>query len=156
MDYHIAQGNIGKLIAPIDDPKIADFKNNLDLINQLAEDSKGFVWRLRDDSNNATEIRLFDDPDMLVNLSVWETIDDLYQYTYYSHHTDFFRRRSEWFHKMDTSPVVMWWIKAGTLPLATDLPKKFAYLNEHGPTPLAFTFKQRFTVEEMLAYTEKA
>lgn len=156
MDYHLAQANIGRLLAPIDDPQIAGFKNNLDKINALAETSPGFVWRLKDDSNNATDIRLFDDPNMLVNLSVWESIDALYQYTYYSEHTAFFRRRAEWFEKLPTSPVVLWWIPADTLPKAEDLPKKFDHLETHGSTPLAFTFKERFTAEEMLAYTQKA
>ncbi len=157
MAYHIAHANIGKLLAPIDDPKIDDFKNNLELINKLADESKGFVWRLKDEeSDDATAIQAFNAPNIVVNLSVWETIDDWYQYTYHSHHTDFFRRRAEWFHKMDKSSMVLWWVEAGTLPPTEDIPKKLAMLNEHGPTPLAFTFKQQFSIEEMLAHSQKA
>lgn len=152
-DYHLAQVNIGVMLAPVDDPLIADFVANLDRINALAEETPGFVWRLAGDNNNATALRVFDDPLILINMSVWENIDALYNYTYYSAHVDFFRRRAEWFTKMEKPYMVLWWIPVGHIPTAQEAKEKLAYIEQHGPTPLAFTFKKRFTVEEMLSYT---
>jgi len=153
MKYHIAQVNIGRLRYPIDDPRMADFVNNLEKINTLGEQSKGYVWRLQDESGDATSFRPFDDEQIAVNLTVWETIEDLYQYVYYSEHTDFFRRRQEWFEKMDDYPyMAMWWIPAGELPTLEDMKRRLDYMHGHGPTPYAFTFKERYTPEDALAY----
>ena len=73
---------------------IAEFMDNLDRINAVAEASPGFIWRLKDDSNNATAIRVFEDPRIAVNMSVWESIEALQAYAYRSEHVQFFRRRS--------------------------------------------------------------
>ena len=100
---HLAQLNIGRLRCPTDDPRMADFFNNLDLVNALAERSKGFVWRLKDDSDNATNIRPFDDPNMAVNLSVWESIEALEHFVWQTVHKQFYDRRPEWFDKMDSA-----------------------------------------------------
>ena len=93
--FYVAQINIARLLAPIDSPQLKDFVDNLDRINKLAEEAKGFVWRLKGDAGNATDIRIFDDDSYIVNMSVWETIDDLFQYTYYTAHAEIFRRRRE-------------------------------------------------------------
>ncbi len=156
MTYQLAEINIARMLAPLTDPVMADFANNLDQINQLAEQSPGFIWRLKGDgSNNATDIRPFDEM-VIVNVSVWESIDALHRYTYSSQHTDFFRRRTEWFNKLGAVSVAMWWVPAGHQPDIWEAKAKIEYLWAHGPTPLAFTFKQRFTVDEMLAYTPSA
>lgn len=156
--YHIAQLNIAQMCAPLDDPSMADFVNNLTKINQLGKDATGFVWLLKDDSgsNSATEIRPYEDERIIVNMTVWESIEALYQYAYYSEHTDFFRRRAEWFTKTSTPSLVLWWIPAGTIPTVDEAKERLDYLTEHGPTPYAFTFKKQFAVEDMLAYTEKS
>jgi hypothetical protein len=151
-DYHIAQINVGRTVAPTDDPAMRDFMDNLAPINALADATPGFVWRLQTDEGNATALRFRNDPGLFLNMSVWESIDALHQFTYYSAHTEFFRRRAEWFHRLDTPVTVLWWIPAGHIPTMDEADQRLALLETHGPTPLAFTFKQRFTVEEMLAF----
>src|ERR1700759_1217083 len=99
MTHHLAQINIARLLAPIDDPKIADFVAQLDEINALADKSPGFVWRLKSDSGNRTEAPYNDDPFVIVNMSVWESIEALRDYAYTSNHVDVLRRRAEWFEK---------------------------------------------------------
>lgn len=144
MEYVLAEANIARLRAPLDDPSLADFVNNLDRINQLAEDSPGFIWRLQTEDGNATALRVFDDDQILVNLSVWENRDSLFAYVYKSQHVDFFRRRREWFEKLDMPIVVMWWIPANHRPTLEEAKNRLEHLQKHGPTPYAFTFKERF------------
>ena len=110
---HLAQLNIGRFRYPTDDPRMADFMNNLDLVNALAERSQGFVWRLKDDSGNATNFRPFPDPQMAVNLSVWESTEALERFVYQTVHKRFYGRREEWFDKLEGPHAVMWWIAAG-------------------------------------------
>ncbi|MGI9414534.1 MAG: DUF3291 domain-containing protein [Hyphomicrobiales bacterium] len=142
--YHIAQINVGTVRYETDDPRMADFMENLDRINELAERSPGFVWRLKDDTNNATNIRLYDNPLLLLNMSVWETIEDLEAFTYKTVHTRFVQRREEWFHPSATTYLALWWVENDRLPTAGEGQEKVAYLEKNGPSPLAFTFKQRF------------
>lgn len=152
MPYHVAQVNIARMLDEIDSPLMADFVANLDPINALAEQSPGFVWRLKGDGNDATSLRIYDDRYMIVNMSVWDDIDSLYQYVYYTAHTDYFRRRREWFEKLPVPMLTLWWVPAGTQPTALEAKSRLEYLDQHGATPHAFTFKQRFTVDEWLAY----
>lgn len=141
--YHLAQLNIGTMVAPQDSPEMAEFMNALDAINLLAETTPGFVWRLKDDSGNATSISAFDD-DTLVNMSVWEDRDSLFGYVYRSGHTHYIGRRKEWF-KMPTEPhMVLWWVPAGHAPTLEEAKARLMHLRTHGPTPHAFTFKQFF------------
>ncbi len=144
-EYHLAQVNIAKMLAEGSDPIMAEFMNALDEINALAERTAGFVWRLQADDGNATALRVFADPLLAVNMSVWESLDALYQFTYYSDHTSFYRRRGEWFHKPTDPIMVLWWIPAGTIPTVDEAKAKLQHLTDHGPTPAAFTFKQAFT-----------
>jgi uncharacterized protein DUF3291 len=151
MPYHIAQVNIARMIASLDSPVMKDFVDNLDRINAVADSASGFVWRLKGDGNDATSLRPYDDDRIIVNMSVWESIDALFKYAYYSDHTDIFRRRAEWFIKMTTPAVALWWVEEGHIPTVAEAQEKLALIEQHGPTPQAFTFKQRFTVEEMMA-----
>lgn len=144
--YHLAQLNIGKIKYPLDDPHIADFVNNLAKINALAEVSPGFVWRLQDENGNATSILAFDDPDLLLNMSVWESVDALKAYVYKTEHGDFLRRRHEWFERM-MPYMVMWWVPAGHIPTLDEAKERLAHLTEHGDTPYAFTFRKLFEPE---------
>lgn len=139
--YHLAQLNIGRVRAPLTDPVMADFVNNLDAINALAEDSAGFVWRLKGDGNDATSLRPFDDEQIIVNMSVWENVESLRHYVYRSAHTDFLRRRKEWFDKMDELIVVLWWVPAGHTPTVAEAKARLLHLREHGDTVHAFGFK---------------
>jgi len=141
---HLAQLNVGRLRAPIDDPRIDDFRNNLEPVNALAEASPGYVWRLQDESGDATSIKAFDDDLMILNLTVWESVDALADFTYRTGHVEFLRRRREWFEVPVDAIVCLWWIPAGTLPTVDDAIARLEHLRAHGPTPTAFTFRTRF------------
>lgn len=143
-EFHLAQVNVGRLLAPIDDPLIADFVAQLDAVNALADASPGFVWRLKDESGNATAIPAFDDPRMIVNMSVWESLDALRDYVYRSDHTKVLTRRRDWFEKLDRPHMALWWIPAGTLPTVEDAKRRLRILAERGPSADAFTFRDRF------------
>jgi hypothetical protein len=135
---HLAQLNIGRFRYPTDDPRMADFMNNLDLINTLAERSQGFVWRLKDGSGNATNFRPFPDPQTAVNLSVWESVEALERYVYQTVHKRFYGRREEWFDKMETPHFVMWWIPPGHVPTLDEAKERLEYLAVYGPSDRAF------------------
>jgi len=152
--YHLAQINIARMLAPIDSEIMASFVAQLDEINELGDRSPGFVWRLQTEDGDATAIKVYDDPFIIVNMTVWESIDALFNFTYASDHVDVFRNRRDWFEKMDTPAFCLWWIPAGTIPTPEEASKRLELLTEQGATPLAFNFKKRFTVEEMLAYTQ--
>jgi len=107
---HIAQVNIARMLAPADSPVMADFVANLDRINALAESSIGFVWRLKSDDNNATSIKIFDDDYIIVNMSVWQNIDSLFEFVYRSAHVEIFKRRKEWFEKMMQMHMALWYV----------------------------------------------
>jgi hypothetical protein len=142
--YEIAQLNVGRAVGPIDGAAMADFVARLDEINALAEASPGFVWRLKGDNNNATELLYTPDPLFIVNLSVWCSIDELHAFTYASTHKELFRRRFEWFERRETPNTVLWWQPAGTIPDVRDALGRLQRLSTNGPAPDAFTFKQRF------------
>lgn len=152
MDYHIAQINIGRILGDMNGPIMAEFKANLDRINAIAEQTPGFVWRLKDsDSNDATSIHVYEDRYMLINMSVWENIDALFQFTYKSAHTPYISRRREWFEKLTIPMMALWWVPTDVRPTPHEAKAKLETLDKHGATPNAFTFKQRFSVEEWLA-----
>ena len=149
MKFHLAQLNVGAILAPLDSPVMADFANNLDKINALAEASPGFIWRLKDDANNATSIQMFDDERIIVNMSVWETLEHLYQFAYKSMHAEFLKRRKEWFEKMGEMYYVLWYVPAGTVPGVMEARQRLEHLRAHGETPHAFSFSKRFGPEEL-------
>ena len=138
--YHLAQINVARLKAPIDAPQTADFKNNLDRINALAEASPGFVWRLTGEGNDATDLAAFDDPLVITNMSVWESLAALGAFVYRSGHVEIMRRRDEWFHPMEVF-MALWWVPAGHQPTAAEGLARLARLERDGPSPDAFTFR---------------
>jgi hypothetical protein len=148
MTYHIAQLNIGKFRFPTTDPRMAGFMNQLKPINALADNTPGFVWRLQDESGDATAIRPFPDDMVAVNFSVWENLDALFNYVYYSDHAKVLRERKQWFEHMTEHYMVMWWIPAGHTPTLIEAKERLEALRRDGPTPFAFTFKQRFEAPE--------
>ncbi|PSL47973.1 uncharacterized protein DUF3291 [Chitinophaga niastensis] len=152
MEYYLAQVNIAKMLAPLDNPVMADFVANLDRINHIAENSEGFIWRLKDDQNNATSIKIFDDDYLLVNLSVWKNVDALFQFTYQSDHVEIFKRKKEWFEKMSDMHMGLWYVPAGHLPTIADTQERLTYLRNNGSTPFAFTFKNRFTPADVVNF----
>jgi Domain of unknown function (DUF3291) len=145
--HHLAELNIGRTVAPLDDPALADFVADLERINGLGDASPGFVWRLTDEFGAATSIRAFDDPLMIVNLTVWESIETLREYAYRSAHVEVLRRRREWFVPLDGPSLVLWWIPAGHVPSVVEARERLDHLAANGPTPSAFTFKTTFPPE---------
>lgn len=143
----LAQLNIGTLKAPIDDPATAEFKDNLDRINALAEASPGFVWRMKDDSNNATGIETPWPGDMIANLSVWTDLESLRLYVYKSAHAPFIRRRQEWFRNSPDRHMVLWWIEDGHRPDLFEAKARLETLQRQGPGPDAFLFSKAFSVD---------
>lgn len=140
--HHLAQVNIAKLLHPIDHPEIAEFVNNLDRINQLAEESSGFIWRLKDESGNATQLKYFPDPLMIVNMSVWESAKALKDFVYRSGHLHIYLKRADWFAPHDSAYMALWWIPAGHIPSVAEAKDRLDHLNLHGESEYAFTFRK--------------
>jgi len=143
-NHQLAQLNVGVIKAPMDSPVMADFAANLARINAIAEQSAGFVWRLQTESGDATAIRPFEDPNLLVNMSVWDDLECLSRYVYHSAHLELMRRRREWFERMNTAFLVLWWVPAGHRPSLAEAIEKLESLRAHGPSPAAFTFRDAF------------
>lgn len=143
MNYQLAQLNIARLQAPIDSPQLKDFVDNLDRINALAESAPGFVWRLMDDVRHPSAISIFDE-DCIVNMSVWESIEVLRQYVYFTAHKDIMRRKQEWFTTMSEAHQVLWWVPAGYRPTKLEARQRLDRLRQSGPSADAFHFKQVF------------
>jgi hypothetical protein len=148
---HLAQLNVALGKAVIDSPEMTEFVANLEPINALADAQPGFVWRLQDESGDATSIRAYDDGRMIVNLSVWESIEALWSFVYDSGHLEVMRRRREWFQRLPTAYVVLWWVREGHIPTVDEAIVRLDHLEEHGPSPQAFTFKRRFAPAELAA-----
>jgi hypothetical protein len=146
--FHLAQLNIGRMLGPIDGPVMAGFAGALDEINALAEASPGFVWRLKTDEGNATALRPYDDPLIIVNMSVWHSVEDLKAYAYKSQHVHFVRRRHEWFETFEKAYMTMWWIPAGTIPTVEEAKARLAHFELNGSTPHAFSFQKTFPAPE--------
>jgi len=135
---HIAQLNVGRFRYPTDDPRMAEFMGNLDRINALAERSEGFVWRLKDDTNNATAIRPASDPTMAVNMSVWESVEALEQFVWATVHKQFYNRKGAWFEKLATPHFVMWPIAVGHIPDLAEAKARLERLSRRGDSDVAF------------------
>ena len=142
-DWELAQLNIAHLSAPLESPELADFVANLDRINALAEESPGFVWRLKDDIRESDNLDQPFADDVIVNLSVWETVDALHHYVYRTAHTQIMRRRAEWFRHSSSATAVLWWIPMGHRPSLIEAKERLLRLIQQGAGPDAFTFKQR-------------
>jgi hypothetical protein len=149
--FHIAQLNVGRSVAPLDDPIMAGFMERLADINALGERSPGYVWRLQSEAGDATSIRAYDDPRMIVNLTVWESIEDLIAFAYRSGHLEVLRRRREWFEQLEGPSLVLWWLPAGELPTVAEARRRLDLLAARGPTADAFTFKVRFDPPDAVA-----
>jgi hypothetical protein len=144
MPFHLAQLNIARMLFPLESPEMADFVDNLDRINALADSSEGFVWRLMGDGNDATSLRPFDDDRVIVNMSVWQNLERLKDYVYKSTHTDILKRRVEWFEKVKDAMVVMWWVPTGQEPTVQEARERLEHLRTHGSSEFAFSFREAF------------
>lgn len=141
--YELAQLNVAAMKAPLDSPPMADFVGNLDRINALAEQSPGFVWRLQSDDGDATAFRPLGEH-VLVNLSVWADVPSLSRYVYRTAHVEIMRRRREWFDRMASAYMVLWWVPAGHRPTVGEAIARLERLRADGPGPSAFTFAQAY------------
>jgi hypothetical protein len=144
MSHHLAQVNIGRMLHPIDDPCMSAFVAQLDPVNALADSAPGFVWRLQSSSGNATDVAYSDDPFVIVNMSVWESIEALRDYTYNSHHIGVFRDRSRWFQKMELPQYCLWWVPAGHIPTVAEARRRLEHYQTHGATPYSFWFSRPY------------
>ena len=127
MQHHLAQLNIASTQAPLDDPIMKGFVDQLDYINAVADRSEGFVWRLQTEDGDATAIRAFDDDRIIVNMSVWESLEALHDYVYRSDHLGPLRDRKKWFTRIEGPSLVLWWIPAGDPPPWSSDPNAFRF-----------------------------
>lgn len=143
-DYYLAQANVARMRAAMDDPLMEGFVARLEPFNALADASPGFVWRYETEEGDTTEAEVFEDELILFNMSVWESVEALEQYAYRSQHVEAVQKRAEWFERMDKSPLVLWWIEAGQVPTVQQARQRFDKLWQDGPSPEAFTFRYRY------------
>ncbi|MFC3756091.1 DUF3291 domain-containing protein [Chryseobacterium tructae] len=149
--YQLAQINVAKMIGVnINDPVMKEFVEHFDSVNQLAEESNGFVWRLKDEDNNATGFNPFHDEQIIINLSVWEDKESLEHFTYKTFHVDFLRRRREWFQKYGKAYYVLWWIKKDQYPGIEESLECLEYLEQNGSSEYAFNFQTPFKKPELI------
>lgn len=142
--WQLAQLNVARCLAPLEDPRMAGFTSRLAELNALADAAPGFVWRLQGEGGTSAELQFTPDPMLIVNLTVWSSIDALWSYTYQSEHRAMFAGRAAWFERLDGPTLVLWWIPEGEIPTVREGFIRLARLKAEGPTPEAFTFKQRF------------
>lgn len=140
MKCQLAQLNIARALAPIGHPLMAGFTARLDAVNALAESSPGFIWRLKTEAGDETSISAYDDELILVNLSVWESVEHLKQFVYRSAHAEVMKSRGQWFERMREPHVALWWVAPGHAPTVAEAKERLAYLRLYGETEFAFSF----------------
>jgi hypothetical protein len=141
----LAQANVAALRAPLDDPVMREFVAALEPVHRLAEDSDGFVWRLRTgDAHGVCVVREAAGPAFL-NLSVWRDYESLHAFVYRSRHGQHLLRRDHWFDRGPQPSTVLWWVPDGAHTTAEDATRRLAHLRAHGPSPRAFSLRRRFT-----------
>lgn len=145
-DFHLAQINIARMRAPLADPVMARFVAQLDEINALADASPGFVWRLEEHKLPTPDPAslAYAAESVIVNLSVWESVESLQRYVYHSAHAGVLRDRREWFEKMEERWMALWWVPAGHRPNVAEGKERLEHLRAHGMTAHAFNFKLPF------------
>jgi hypothetical protein len=155
--YSLAQVNIGRMLAPLSDPLMAEFVARLDEVNAFADASPGFIWRLQTPEGNATDVRAYVDDLILVNMSVWASLEDLAHYVYAneSQHRNVMKQRRRWFQRFDGPYMALWWVPQDHIPAVEEAKERLEHLRAHGETPYAFSFKKPFpaphTSNEMLS-----
>jgi hypothetical protein len=149
MEFELAQVNIGRLRAPLDSPQLASFMVALDPVDAAADAAPGFVWRLQTEDGNATAVRAFEwdqagSAGVILNMSVWESVEALAAFVYSQQHRQVLRRRREWFEQMAEAYLALWWVPRGHVPTPGDAEDRIRHLRAHGPTPQAFTLRVHF------------
>jgi hypothetical protein len=155
VNYHIAQVNIARLRAPLYSGELADFVASLAPVNASADRASGFVWRLQDEDGDSTSIRGFDwdiaqSAGVIVNMSVWETIEDLSDWVQGTMHRSVLLQRRKWFERVVEATTAIWWIPAGHEPTVVEAEARLMALRNQGPTEFAFTFRTIFDPPDQL------
>lgn len=146
-NFHLAQINIAQAQDEMDTVIMKGFVNRLEEINALADDADGFIWRLQSEQGDSTAIRVFDDPLLLVNMSVWEDIASLKNFVYRTAHVELIQDREAWFNKIAQKHQALWWVPAGHIPTVEEGKERLDYLREHGPSAHAFIFAKPFEAQ---------
>lgn len=146
--WQLAQINVGTLVGPEGDPRVQAFFDQLDAVNAIAESTPGFVWRLKGEGNNATDINPTPDARFVLNISVWESVDALMDFAYRSGHSGVLSQRTQWFEPHASNHMALWWVPAGTQPGMEAGLARLWLLDRYGPTQEAFTFRTRFRPPE--------
>ena len=144
MDFHLAQVNIALPLEPLDSARLRGFVDQLEPVNALADAAPGFVWRLQTEDGDATAIRPYEDDRLLINISVWESVEAFAGFVYGSAHAEVMRQRRAWFVPMRESYAAAWWLPAGTIPTPAEAVERLDHLRAHGPTEHAFTVAKPF------------
>lgn len=142
--YHLAQVNIALPLEPVESALLAGFVEMLEPVNAVADAAPGFVWRLQTEEGDATAIRPFADERLMINMSVWESVETFAAFVYGPEHLAVVRQRRQWFVPMSSAYTVLWWVRAGSLPTPADAVSRLALLDSVGPTASAFTLRQPF------------
>ncbi|MEU7495689.1 DUF3291 domain-containing protein [Streptomyces griseofuscus] len=154
--YELAQVNIARLRHPLDSAELKDFVDGLDPVNAVADTSDGFVWRLKSDSGNATDVPVLGDAWLIVNLSVWRDAEALTAFMYRGQHRELLARRREFFERLEEAVTALWWVPAGHRPAVAEAEDRLLHLRAHGPTPYAFTLRAPFAPGEEEAVSRSA
>ncbi|MBP5936963.1 DUF3291 domain-containing protein [Streptomyces acidiscabies] len=142
--YELAQVNISRLKFPLDSPELKDFVDALKPVNADADAARGFVWRLQSDGGDATDIQVFGDEWLIINMSVWQDTDVLTAFMYQGQHRELLQRRREWFEKVVEAMTALWWVPVGHRPTVAEAEARLLHLRANGPTPYAFTLRTSF------------
>lgn len=145
---HLAQVNIARLKYPLDSVELKDFVDALDPVNAVADGADGFVWRLQNETGNATDIPVLGDEWLIVNMSVWRDTNALTAFMYQGQHRELLARRREWFARLDEAVTALWWVPDGHRPTVAEAEDRLLHLRAHGPTPYAFTLRTSFPPQE--------
>jgi hypothetical protein len=155
-DRHVAQYNLAKLREPLTHPLLADFVSEIDRVNHLGDTSPGFVWRHQTAEGNSTAVRPREDQSVIINFTVWESIEQLFEFAFHSGHVEVYRKRRKWFEEVGWAYAVLWWVPAGHIPTVDEAEERLRHLDAYGPSPYAFTFKQRFPAPDARTAAEAA
>ena len=152
---HLAEFNIARIRYPLDDPRMREFVDNVDRVNRLADKLPGFVWRLQDESGHAMGMRVYDDPAILPNLTVWESAEALERFVFKTVHGRFFDRRDNWFEQPEPT-LVMWWVKPGYRPGLAEGCERLDHLRAHGPSENAFGWESLPAARDAMKARQRA
>jgi hypothetical protein len=142
--HHLAQVNVARLRAPMDDPSMREFAAAVGPIHRLAHTSPGFVWQMHVDGGHGVCVQPAEGGPVFVNLTVWRDYDALHEFTYRSPHAGFLKRKTRWFAPTPQPSTALWWAPAGDTPTVEDALRRLRHLRTHGPTPQAFSLRRRF------------